>query len=132
MAGRGNLRKRWETQRSEGTLRSLSQDTKTVTCEWPLHDRASLMERHIDKFTTPKVQKLPDDLMITIVNLVASRGTKRQLANIALVSKRMYGIAIPKLYRRIEVTDRIQDELTYGCTPSHTMGLHGTSHSWTR
>jgi len=67
--------------------------------------------------------------MMVIIDMIASRGTKRQLANIALVSKRMYEIAIPKLYGRIiEVTDLNQDELTYGCTaPS----LHGASHLWT-
>jgi hypothetical protein len=66
--------------------------------------------------------------MITIINMVASRGTKRQLANIALVSKRMYEIAIPKLYGCIEVTELNHDELTFGCTPTFSTGSDGTSH----
>jgi hypothetical protein len=92
----------------------------------------SLMYRAIDKVATPNAQKLPDDLMITIINLVASRGTKRQLANIALVSQRMYEIAIPKLYERIEVTELNEDELTFGCTLPPSNGSQGMSHSRTR
>ena len=70
--------------------------------------------------------------MMIIIDMIASRGTKQQLANIALVSKRMYEIAIPKLYGCIEVTDLIQDELTYGCTAPSLAVSRGTSHAWTR
>lgn len=64
--------------------------------------------------------------MMVIIDMIASRGKKQQLANIALVNKRMYEIAIPKLYGCIEVTDLIQDELTYGCTIPPAEGYHGT------
>jgi len=72
--------------------------------------------------------------MMIIIDVIASRGSfvKRQLAIIALVSKRMYEIAIPKLYGCIEVTDRIQDKLTYGCTALPLAVSHGTSHAWIR
>jgi hypothetical protein len=63
--------------------------------------------------------------MISIIDIIASRGSTQQLANLALVSKRMYEIAIPKLYASISVTDLNQENLMYGSTLSFASVSNG-------
>jgi hypothetical protein len=72
-------------------------------------------------------QKLPNELIDHILDLLAAREQFKSLASAARVNKVTYDLAIPKLYRTITVKEENQEQVIYGCTASFAEDSHGRS-----
>jgi hypothetical protein len=74
----------------------------------------------LDTASLPQVeaglQCLPNEIMTSIIDILAAEGQFGTLANAARASKLMYDIVIPKLYNTIYITEKNRLYFTYGCT----------------
>jgi hypothetical protein len=77
--------------------------------------------------TLPEGHSLPNEILLSILDILAANGEFKTLASAARTSRILYDTVIPKLYHETRFTAANQDQLCYGCTPLDEMEGHGTS-----